>query len=98
MRVELAQQILECLPGAENADVRQRRRRQITAQYVASVGAHCGAVSRLRPAPELSIFFGLIVAQSLPRRGIAHFELLDGQRLADMLDHRLHLLGISLEE
>ena len=50
VRVELADQILERLAGAEHADVGQRRRRQITAQHVAGLRPHRGAVGGLGPA------------------------------------------------
>ena len=98
MRVEFADQIFERLADAEHADVGQGRSRQITAQHVARMGAHGGAIGGLRPAPQSIIFLRFAVTQGFAAARIAHFHLLDGQRLGNRRQHRLHLPRVSVEE
>ena len=97
-RIEFGQQVFEGLSDSEEPDVGPGCRGQITAQDIAGMGAYGGTIGGLRPPGQGLVPPGLGVGDGVAGPGVPELGPLQGNGPSDVLDHRLHLPRIGLEQ
>jgi hypothetical protein len=97
-RVEAVQEVLERLAGREDAEVRERRARQVAPHHVACVRAHGRAVRPLRRLQEVLVPLDVLPGERLARLRVPDLDGLDREDLLDVPDHRVDLRGVRRKE
>jgi hypothetical protein len=98
MRQEAVQEVLEGLPGREDAEVRERRGGEVAAHDVASVRPHGRRIRALRRLEKLVVALHVREVERFACLRMAHGHGVDREHAFDVGDHRVDLRRVCGEK